>query len=182
KSDKKDVSNFSVLFILLFKHALISFKNMNERVINFMKKAIHDMSPVWNPDLGDGYYKNPIIHADYSDPDVVRVGGDYFMVASSFNLSPCLPILHSKDLVNWTIVNHVCEHMPYERYNEPRHGEGVWAPSIRYHDDYFWVFFGAPDDGIFISKTKDPIGEWYTLQVVKEDKGSIDRCQFCKDD
>ena len=155
---------------------------MNGRVINFMKKAIHDMSPVWNPDLGDGYYKNPIIHADYSDPDVVRVGSDYFMVASSFNLTPCLPILHSKDLVNWTTVNHVAEHMPYERFNKPRHGEGVWAPSIRYHDDHYWVFFGAPDEGIFMSKTRDPFGEWSPLHLVKEVKGWIDPCPFWDED
>src|SRR5690625_3381440 len=98
--------------------------------------------PVWSPDLNNGHYKNPIIHADYSDPDVIRVGTDYFMVASSFNMSPSLPILHSKDLVNWTLINHVSQTLPYEKYNDPRHGEGVWAPSIRYHDGMFWVVFG----------------------------------------
>lgn len=96
-----------------------------------MKTKVEEKGAVWIPDLGDGQYKNPIIHADYSDPDVVRVGEDYFMVASSFNMSPCLPILHSKDLVNWEIINHVSKKLPYEKYNLPRHGEGVWAPSIR---------------------------------------------------
>lgn len=60
----------------------------------------------WIPDLGDGTYANPVIHADDSDPDVIRVGDDFWMTASSFQCTPGLPILHSKDLVNWTLVNH----------------------------------------------------------------------------
>lgn len=147
-----------------------------------MKNKILSQESVWQPDLGDGTYKNPIIHADYSDPDVIRVGSDYFMVASSFNMSPCMPVLHSKDLVHWKIINHVFEHIPYERYNRPRHGEGVWAPAIRYHDGYFWVFFGAPDEGIFMSKTKDPYGKWSPLHLVKEVKGWIDPCPFWDED
>ena len=59
-----------------------------------------NISKVWVADNGDGTYKNPILHADYSDPDVVRVGDDFYLVASSFNAAPGLPILHSKDLVN----------------------------------------------------------------------------------
>ena len=62
------------------------------------------VSQVWNPDLGNGMYKNPVINADYSDPDVVCVGDDFYMTASSFNCIPGLPILHSKDLVNWEII------------------------------------------------------------------------------
>ena len=62
-------------------------------------------SKVWVADQGDGTYKNPILYADYSDPDVVRVGDDYFMTASSFNCAPGLPILHSKDMVNWKLIN-----------------------------------------------------------------------------
>ncbi|OIJ14673.1 glycoside hydrolase [Anaerobacillus alkalilacustris] len=137
---------------------------------------------VWSADLGNGYYQNPILYADYSDPDVIRVGKDFFMVSSSFNMSPCLPILHSTDLVNWKIVNHVCEKFPFEGYDKPRHGDGVWAPSIRYHDGFFWVFFGAPDEGIFMSKTKDPFGKWSPLHLVKKVKGWIDACPFWDED
>ncbi|MDG5787857.1 glycoside hydrolase 43 family protein [Evansella sp. AB-P1] len=137
---------------------------------------------VWNADLGDGTYQNPIIYADYSDPDIIRVGDDFFMVASSFNMSPCLPILHSKDLVNWKIVNHVCDTFPLDSYDKPRHGDGVWAPSIRYHDGKYWVFFGAPDEGIFMSTTEDPFGKWSPLHLVKEAKGWIDPCPFWDED
>ncbi|MFA9557855.1 glycoside hydrolase 43 family protein [Evansella sp. AB-rgal1] len=137
---------------------------------------------VWSADLGNGFYQNPIICADYSDPDVIRVGEDFFMVASSFNMSPCLPILHSKDLINWEIINHVCEKFPDSSYDKPRHGDGVWAPSIRHHDGKFWVFFGAPDEGIFMSTTEDPFGTWSPLHLVKEAKGWIDPCPFWDED
>jgi beta-xylosidase len=147
-----------------------------------MSKIENKTYAKWAPDLGNGYYKNPIIHADYSDPDVVRVGDDYFMVASSFNMSPCLPVLHSKDLVNWTIINHVFEKIPYEKYKLPCHGEGVWAPSIRYHNGEFWVFFSTPDEGVFMSKTTDPFGAWSPLHLVKKVKGWIDPCPFWDDD
>ena len=70
---------------------------------------------VWLPDNSDGTYTNPIIHADYSDPDVIRVNDDYYMVASSFTCAPGIPVLHSKDLVNWTIINHVYSGLPLDR-------------------------------------------------------------------
>ncbi|WP_449539327.1 glycoside hydrolase family 43 protein [Ferdinandcohnia sp. Marseille-Q9671] len=137
---------------------------------------------VWQADLENGMYQNPVLHADYSDPDVIRVGKDYYMVSSSFHMSPSLPILHSTDLVNWKIINHVAEYLPYSHYDTPRHGEGVWAPSIRYHDGKFWVFFGAPDEGIFMSTAEDPAGEWTPLHLVKKVKGWIDTCPFWDED
>src|SRR5450631_2089326 len=80
----------------------------------------------WQPDLGNGTYQNPILFADYSDPDVIRVGDDYWLTASSFNHVPGLPILHSRDLVNWTLVNHALPALvPADYYARPRHGGGV---------------------------------------------------------
>src|SRR5215210_8325574 len=70
------------------------------------------VSKVWVADKGDGTYKNPVIHADYSDPDAIRVGEDFYMTASSFNAAPGLPILRSKDLVNWTIISYVFKRQP----------------------------------------------------------------------
>ena len=86
---------------------------------------------LWNADLGNGSYRNPILYADYSDPDAIRVGEDYFMIAASFCNAPGLPLLHSKDLVNWKVVNYIINEIPEERYREPIHGCGVWAPAIR---------------------------------------------------
>jgi len=140
-------------------------------------------SEVWVSDEGNGMYRNPVLHADYSDPDVCAVGGDYFLTASSFNCIPGLPILHSKDLVNWKIVNYALKKVePVEYYNEARHGKGVWAPSIRFHEGVFYIYWGDPDFGIFMVKTRDPYGEWDKPVLVKAGKGMIDPCPLWDDD
>lgn len=140
-------------------------------------------SEVWVSDEGNGMYRNPVLHADYSDPDVCTVGEDYFLTASSFNCTPGLPILHSKDLVNWKIVNYALKKVePVEYYNEPRHGKGVWAPSIRFHEGVYYIYWGDPDFGIFMVKTRDPYGEWDKSVLVKAGKGMIDPCPLWDDD
>ena len=138
---------------------------------------------VWIPDNGDGTYRNPVIFADYSDPDVVRVGDDFYMVASSFNCSPGMPVLHSRDLVNWKIIGHVFEkQQPDSVFNTPQHGKGCWAPSIRYYQGYFWVYYGDPDFGIYMTKSENPEGPWDPLYLVKKAKGWIDPCPFWDED
>lgn len=140
-------------------------------------------SEVWVSDERNGMYRNPVLHADYSDPDVCAVGGDYFLTASSFNCTPGLPILHSKDLVNWKIVNYALKKVePVEYYNESRHGKGVWAPSIRFHEGMYYIYWGDPDFGIFMVKTRDPYGEWDAPVLVKAGKGMIDPCPLWDDD
>ena len=140
-------------------------------------------SEVWVSDEGNGMYRNPVLHADYSDPDVCAVGEDYFLTASSFNCTPGLPILHSKDLVNWKIVNYALKKVePVEYYNEARHGKGVWAPSIRFHEGMYYIYWGDPDFGIFMVKTRDPYGEWDDPVLVKAGKGMIDPCPLWDDD
>lgn len=140
------------------------------------------LKKVWVADQGDGTYINPIIHADYSDPDVIRVGDDFFMTASSFNCTPGLPILHSKDLVNWKLVNYAIKNVDLPGYELPGHGKAIWAPSIRYHDNKFWICVGLPDEGIYMTTAEDPFGEWSPLFLVKEGKGLIDPCPFWDDD
>jgi len=137
----------------------------------------------WIPDRGDGTYQNPVLFADYSDPDAVRVGSDYYLVSSSFHVTPGLPILHSRDLVNWTIINHVFTvQPPADHFSQPRHGEGVWAPAIRCHDGKFWVFYPDPDYGIYFSTADNPAGEWTPPQLLLPGKGLIDPCPFWDDD
>ena len=129
-------------------------------------------SQVWNPDNGNGTYTNPVLYADYSDPDVIAVGDDYYLTASSFNCIPGLPILHSKDLVNWEIIGHALqEQEPKELFDKPQHGKGVWAPAIRYHNGVFYIYWGDPDHGIFMVKTKDPRGKWEKPVCVLAGKG-----------
>ncbi|TDS14884.1 glycoside hydrolase family 43 protein [Sphingobacterium paludis] len=141
------------------------------------------VSSVWVADLGNGQYRNPILHADYSDPDAIRVGDDYYMIASSFNHAPGLPLLHSKDLVNWRILSHV---LPYQQpvavFNSVQHGNGVWAPSIRFHKGEFYIYYPDPDYGIYVTKTKDPAGAWSAPILVFEGKGLIDPCPFWDED
>ena len=153
-------------------------------LLPLIAQAQSEISKTWVADLGNGKYKNPVLYADYSDPDVCRVGEDYYMTASSFNCVPGLPILHSKDLVNWRIVGHAINRMPdCAIYGEGvNHGGNVWAPSIRYHNGEYYIYYGDPDIGIFMTKTKDPSGEWDSLTLVKKGKGLIDPCPLFDDD
>lgn len=140
-------------------------------------------SEVWCPDNGDGTYTNPVINADYSDPDVCAVGEDYYLTASSFNCTPGLPILHSKDLVNWEIIGHALKDIePASVYNMPSHGNGVWAPSIRYHNGEFYIYWGDPDYGVFMVKTKNPAGEWEKPVCVIPGPGNIDSTPLWDED
>jgi beta-xylosidase len=144
--------------------------------------ALLPQRPVWRADQGDGTYRNPILFADYSDPDVIRVDHDYYLVSSSFQCAPGIPVLHSTDLVNWRIIGHVLPRLPDERYNLPRHGEGCWAPSLRYHAGQFWVYFGDPDLGIYLAKATDPRGPWAPPVLVAAARGWIDPCPLWDDD
>ena len=144
--------------------------------------ADNPVSKVWVADNGDGTFKNPIIHADYSDPDAIRVGSDFYMTASSFNGAPGLPVLHSKDLVNWRLINYVfARQQPRETFDKPQHGGGVWAPAIRFHNGEFYIYYPDPDFGIYVTKTKNPAGEWSEPVLIKSAKGWIDPCPLWDD-
>lgn len=130
-------------------------------------------------------YTNPIINADYSDPDVTAAadGHGYYMTASSFCNVPGLPILFSDDLVNWETVNYALPRLvPEDFYDVPRHGKGVWAPAIRHHDGTYYIYWGDPDFGIFMTSTTDPRGQWAEPILVKAGKGYIDPCPLWDED
>jgi beta-xylosidase len=152
---------------------------------NNLKTAIQasEVSKVWVADKGDGTFQNPILHADYSDPDVIRVGDDYYLTSSSFNCVPGLPILHSKDLVNWTIIANVfTQQPPFTRFNTVQHGGGAWAPSMRFYRGDFYIYYPDPDEGIYMVKSKLITGPWSNPLLVKKAKGWIDPCPFWDDD
>ena len=158
------------------------------------------VSKVWSPDRsaegrlqgknGDGTYTNPVINADYSDPDVCvgASGEDYYMTASSFQCVPGLPILHSKDLVNWEIINYALGNLYegdealLEHFSSPRHGAGVWAPSIRYHAGWYYIYWGDPDFGVYMVKTQDPAGKWEAPVCVIKGQGYIDTTPLWDED
>lgn len=137
---------------------------------------------MWIADQGDGTYTNPILYTDYSDPDAIRVGEDYFMIASSFCNTPAVPLLHSKDLVNWKVINYIIDKLPFDYYDKPVHGCGTWAPAIRYHEGTYYAFIPMPDEGIMMCKTTDPWGEWSEPAYVRKVVGWIDPCPFWDDD
>lgn len=126
-------------------------------------------------------YTNPVIFADYSDPDVIRVGEDFYMVASSFNYTPCVPVLHSKNLVEWELINYVCDNLPFERFNKVCAGDGAWAPSLRFHGGRFYCVIPFPDEGIYVAETTDPRGKWSPLRPLIKGKGIIDPCPVWAD-
>lgn len=141
------------------------------------------VSAVWVADNGDGTYKNPVLHADYSDPDAIRVGSDYYLTSSSFEDIPGLPILHSKDLVSWTLIGHALKRQPpYDHFSIPQHGGGVWAPAIRYHNNEFYIYYPDPDFGIYMVKAKNAAGPWSDPLLVEGGKGLIDPCPLWDDD
>ncbi len=142
-------------------------------------------------------YKNPVLFADYSDPDVIRVGDRFYLTASSFNYVPGLPILVSGDLVHWQLKNYALEKIsedplqgiPHEdsaavgrRFEIPRHSEGVWAPAIRFHEGKFFIYYGMPDEGIYMVCAEDPLGKWEDPVCVYPAKGFIDPCPYWDED
>lgn len=122
-------------------------------------------------DQGDGTYRNPILPSDYSDPDVIRVGNDYYLISSTFQLSPGMVIMHSKDLVNWQTISYATpdisilgESMNYSTMSE--YNKGIYAGSIRYHNDSFHICYTTLNHGIFISKSKKITGPWKTQHLL----------------
>ena len=126
-------------------------------------------------------YTNPILKGDYSDPDVIRVGEDFYMISSSFTYVPGIPVLHSRDLVHWELVGYAAAQLPFERYRKPAHKCGTWAPSLRYHDGLFYVYVCLPDEGLFAFTARDPAERW-DCHWVKDVSGWIDPCPLFDDD
>ncbi len=127
------------------------------------------------------HYRNPILRGDYSDPDVIRVGEDFYLTSSSFTYVPGLPILHSRDLVHWEQIGYAAERLPFERYNRPAHKCGTWAPSIRWHNGQFYVYVCLPDEGLLAFTAENPAGPW-ECHYVKDVCGWIDPCPLFASD
>ncbi|MFL5540711.1 MAG: glycoside hydrolase 43 family protein, partial [Longimicrobiaceae bacterium] len=151
-------------------------------VVALLAAAPRADAQAWLPDAGPGRYRNPIVFADYSDPDVIRVGADFYMTASSFGHVPGLPILHSRDLVHWRLVGHALPRLYGAAFDSAQHGNGVWAPSIRHHGGWFWIFWGDPDRGIYRVRARDPRGPWEAPVLVRAAKGWIDPAPLWDDD
>ena len=144
-------------------------------------------SPVLVPgawgDQGDGTFKNPVVWADYNNLDVITVGADFYMIAASHHFMG-MPVLHSSDGVNWTLLTRIYRRLDIDpRYNTPgqAYQDGTWAPAIRYHGGRFYVYVTTPTEGLIMSSTADAAGPWDPWLVVKAVAGWEDPCPFWDD-
>ena len=124
----------------------------------------------------DGTYRNPVIPADYSDLDCIRVGDDYYAISSTMQFSPGMTILHSRDLVNWEIagnavgdLTHISPALGWQQMD--RYGRGIWAGTLRHHKGRFYLFFGTPDEGFFMTTAKRAEGPWEPLTPLLQEPG-----------
>lgn len=140
---------------------------------------------VWlSSENGDGTYTNPVINADYPDPDIIRVGKDYYMVSSSFVAMPGIPVCHSRDLINWRIIGHAYDSItfrPQYRMEDEKtaYSRLCWAPTIRYHEGIYYIGVNIADDGFVMFKSTKPEGP-YTMH--KFEKRLYDPGFFIDDD
>ena len=133
-------------------------------------------------DQGNGTYINPVLNTDYSDPDVIRVGQKYYMVASDFHYMG-MQVVESSDMVNWQIISQIYDRLNYPGWDQNKHfAGGSWAPAIRHHDGRYYVFFCTPEEGLFMSTAEDPYGPWTPLHCLKEVPKWEDPCHFWDED
>jgi xylan 1,4-beta-xylosidase len=141
----------------------------------------------WAADNGNGTYSNPLFYDEFSDPDMIRVGADYYLTGTTMHAMPGLPILHSRDLVNWRILAYAFGRLdlgPDFRLENGKeiYGQGIWAPSFRYHDGTYYIFANVNRFGLQVFRASDPRGPWrhnrieqglHDLSVLFDDDGKI---------
>ena len=142
----------------------------------------------WTADNGNGTFTNPLFYDEFSDPDILRVGDDYYLAGTTMHTVPGLVILHSKDLVNWENISYCFDRFdfPDDAFSLKNHqeiyGQGVWAPAIRYANGQFYVFTNINGKGLQCYTSKDIRGPWkhhnmqgriYDLSVLFDDDGKI---------
>lgn len=141
----------------------------------------------WTADNGNGTFTNPLFYDEFSDPDIIRVGEDYYMTGTTMHVMPGLPVLHSRDLVNWTLLGYAFDRIAmgpeYRLQNgKETYGAGIWAPAIRYHNGTFYIFSNINGYGLQLFSATDPKGPWthrnlggkiYDLGVLFDDDGRI---------
>lgn len=152
----------------------------------------NESNPVWGNwekwgEQNDGTYRNPIIPADYSDIDCIQVGDDYYAISSTFQFSPGMTLLHSKDLVNWEFCGNIISDLTQigAKLNwdqMDRYARGVWAGTLRYHNERFYLFFGTPDEGYFMTSSSKPEGPWEPLTPLLLEAGWDDCTAFWDED
>ena len=124
----------------------------------------------WTADNGNGTYTNPLFYDEFSDPDIIRVNDDYYLTGTTMHSMPGLPILHSKDLVNWKMIGYVFDRLdlgPEFRLEENKsiYGQGIWAPSFRYHKGTYYIISNVNKKGTQLYTATNPAGPWTHRQI-----------------
>ncbi|MBW8734021.1 MAG: glycoside hydrolase 43 family protein [Asticcacaulis sp.] len=124
----------------------------------------------WTPDNGDGTFTNPLFYDEFSDPDMIRVGDWFYLTGTTMHTMPGLPILRSKDLVNWEFVAYAMDKLdlgPAYRLEDGQnvYGRGIWAPSLRYHNGKFYIFSNVNGQNTQVFTATDPKGPWTHTQM-----------------
>lgn len=139
----------------------------------------------WAADNGNGTYSNPLFYEEFEDPDVIRVGEDYYLAGTTMHMNPGLMVMHSKDLVNWELASYCIDRLdlgPRFRLEGGNiYGQGIWAPCIRYHDGTFYVFSNVNGVGTLVFRSKSAKGPWarnqlpgmHDLSVLFDDDGKV---------
>ena len=181
------------LLIATFSLALcagsISASAQNGQV-SAQKKLVTQQQPgrmTWSADNGNGTYTNPLFYDEFSDPDIIRVGEDYYLAGTTMHSVPGLVVLHSKDLVNWEFSSYCFDRFDDSddfnlRNGKEAYGQGIWAPAIRYHNGKFYIFSNINGHGLQVFISDSAKGPWkhhqikgdiYDLSVLFDDDGKI---------
>jgi xylan 1,4-beta-xylosidase len=118
----------------------------------------------WTADNGNGTYSNPLFYEEFEDPDVIRVGDDYYLAGTTMHMNPGVQLMHSKDLVNWELAGYCIDKLDlgpaYRLEGGNIYGKGIWAPCLRYHNGMFYVFSNTNDSGLQVFRSKSINGPW----------------------
>ena len=141
----------------------------------------------WQADNGNGTFTNPLFYDEFSDPDMIRVGDDFYLTGTTMHTMPGLPVLHSKDLVNWEFLGYALDKLDLGPEFRLEHGgsvygQGIWAPSFRYHDGTFYIFSNVNGRQTQLFTATNPAGPWqhtelkhsfHDLSVLFDDDGKV---------
>ncbi len=148
-------------------------------------RAVADAGRHWTADNGNGTYSNPLFYEEFEDPDVIRVGEDYYLVGTTMHMNPALQIMHSRDLVNWELVGYCMDRLDlgpaFRLEGGDVYGRGIWAPCIRYHKGVFYIFSNVNGVGLQVFRSKSIEGPWernqlpgrHDLSVLFDDDGKV---------
>lgn len=162
-------------------------RNLCAAVVFLLTSISANAQTTWRADNGNGTYSNPLFYDEFSDPDLIRVGGDYYLTGTTMHAMPGLPVLHSKDLVNWEFYGYALDRLnlgPEFRLEDGQdiYGQGIWAPSFRYHDGTFHIFSNVNKHHTQLFRAKNPRGPWtrtdmarsfHDLSVLFDDDGQV---------